>query len=77
MGSSILIYFPCISKSITFPLQVGLSSWPLEIKMTISIFQALVQKLIDRGHEVAKMAVKMSNFCGEKEIHDKLNNICL
>jgi len=34
MGSSILIYFPCISKSITFPLQ------------------ALVQKLIDRGHEV-------------------------
>ena len=26
MGSSILIYFPCISKSITFPLQVGLSS---------------------------------------------------
>ena len=44
--------------------------------MPISIFQALVQKLIDRGHEVAEMAVKMSNFCGETEIHDKLNNIC-
>jgi hypothetical protein len=34
MGSSILIYFPCISKSITFPLQ------------------GLVQKLLDKGHEV-------------------------
>jgi len=33
-GSSILIYFPCISKSVTFPLQ------------------ALVQKLLDNGHEV-------------------------
>lgn len=33
-GSSILIYFPCISKSITFPLQ------------------ALVQKLLNNGHEV-------------------------
>jgi len=34
MPGSILIYFPCISKSITFPLS------------------SLVQKLMDRGHEV-------------------------
>ena len=47
----------------------------LERKMTMSIFQALVQKLIDRGHEVTEMAVKMSNYFGETEIHSKLNGI--
>ena len=35
----------------------------------MSISQALVQKLIDRGHEVAENAVK-----SETDIDNKLNN---